>query len=63
MARPKTFSGIDLPARHGDTTVDLPLSATDGVDTNGTIVHRFVDVDYTQRLAPEAILAVLKGWQ
>jgi peroxiredoxin len=58
-----TAFGIDLPARNGDATFELPLPATYVVNPDGTIVHSFVDVDYTQRLAPEAIVAALKQLQ
>lgn len=53
--------GIDLPAHNGDTTFELPVPATYVVETNGQIIHSFVDVDYTQRLAPEAIVDALQG--
>lgn len=53
--------GIDLPAYNGDTTFELPVPATYVVDTSGKIIHSFVDVDYTQRLAPEVIVEALKN--
>lgn len=53
--------GIDLAAHNGDNTFELPVPATYIVDTTGTIVHRFVNVDYTQREDPATIIAVLKS--
>lgn len=51
--------GIDLPAYNGDRSFELPLPATYVVDRDRTIVHAFVNPDYTQRLDPAEILAVL----
>ncbi len=53
--------GIDLPATNGDETFELPVPATYVVDSHGTVVHRFVNADYTQREDPEKIVAVLQG--
>lgn len=53
--------GIDLPAHNGDQTFELPVSATYVIDTNGTIVHGDVNVDYTQRMEPAEIVTVLQG--
>ena len=52
--------GIDVPAANGDQSFELPLPATYVVNTNGTIVHAFVNVDYTQREDPDVIIAALK---
>ena len=53
--------GIDIPAYNGDSTFELPLPATYVVNTDGKIVHSFVNADYTQRLDPDAILTALKN--
>lgn len=53
--------GIDIPAYNGDSTFELPLPATYVVDTNGKIVHSFVNADYTQRLDPNVILTALQN--
>ncbi|MBP0020182.1 MAG: AhpC/TSA family protein [Cyanobacteria bacterium SBLK] len=52
--------GIDLPARNGDTTFELPIPATYVIAPDGTIVHAFANTDYTKRLDPEDIIAALK---
>ncbi|OIR05111.1 putative peroxiredoxin bcp [mine drainage metagenome] len=51
--------GLDIPAYNGDRTFKLPMPATYVVDRDGTIVHAFVDADYTRRLEPAEILRVL----
>ena len=52
--------GIDIPAYNGDDTFELPMPATYVIDTNGTILHAFVDADYTSRLEPAEIVEILK---
>ena len=52
--------GIDLEKSNGDKTHTLPLSATFIVDKDGTIIERFVDVDYKKRMDPEEIISILK---
>ena len=47
----------------GNDTFELPVPATYVVNTDGVIVHGFVNVDYTQREEPEKIVAVLKQLQ
>ena len=54
---------IDLQAANGTETFELPLPATYIVKANGTIVHAFVNSDYTQRLDPKDIVKVLKRLQ
>jgi peroxiredoxin len=51
--------GIDLPAANGDQTFELPLPATYVVDQGRKIRMAFVDVDYTKRVDPEEVIAVL----
>ena len=53
--------GIDLEAYNGDSSFELPVPATYVVDTTGTIVHAFVNVDYTQREDPDNIVAALQS--
>ncbi|NEP04203.1 MAG: AhpC/TSA family protein [Okeania sp. SIO2G4] len=52
--------GIDLPAYNGDESFELPIPATYVVASDGTIIHAFVNPDYTQRLDPEEIINVLE---
>ncbi|MEQ8961908.1 MAG: peroxiredoxin-like family protein [Coleofasciculus sp. C2-GNP5-27] len=52
--------GIDLPAHNGEDTFELPIPATYVIAQDGTIIHAFVEVDYTKRLDPAEIIAALK---
>ncbi|MFQ5709171.1 MAG: peroxiredoxin-like family protein [bacterium] len=52
--------GIDIPAYNGDDRYEIPIPATYIVDTEGTIVHAFVDADYTKRMEPDEIVAILE---
>lgn len=52
--------GIDLPAQNGDNTFELPIPATYVIAQDGTIIHAFVEADYTKRLDPKEIIAALK---
>ena len=52
--------GIDIPAHNGDTTFELPIPATYVIAPDGTIIHAFVNTDYTKRLDPEDIVVALK---
>ncbi|MEO1300282.1 MAG: alkyl hydroperoxide reductase [Cyanobacteria bacterium J06636_16] len=49
-----------MVAYNGDETFELPVPATYVVNTDGTIVHAFVNLDYKQREDPEAIVAALQ---
>ncbi|MGD1902816.1 MAG: peroxiredoxin-like family protein [Geitlerinemataceae cyanobacterium] len=53
--------GLDIPAHNGDDTFELPVPATCVIAADGTVLHAFVNVDYTQRLEPAEILAALKS--
>jgi len=53
--------GIDLVASQGNDRFELPMPATYIVGRDDVIVHAFVDVDYTRRMEPDDIVAVLKG--
>lgn len=52
--------GIDLPEENGDDSYGLPFPATYVVNSDGTIVLAFVDVDYTKRLEPVEVIKALK---
>ncbi len=49
----------DLPARYGHGGWLLPVPATYVVDSGGIVRAAHVDVDYRERMAPEAIIAAL----
>ncbi len=50
---------IDIPAHNGDETFELPIPATYVIAPDGTVIHAFVDPDYTQRLEPKVVLEIL----
>jgi len=52
--------GINLPAFDGNKRYELPLPATYVIDSSGSILHAFVDADYTQRMDPQTIIALLQ---
>jgi len=52
--------GIDIATANGDDSYELPIAATYVIDSDGTIVHVFVDTDYTKRLEPAEAVEVLK---
>jgi len=49
-----------LPEINGDGGWDLPVPATFVIDADGRIALAHLDIDYRERLDPEAILAALK---
>jgi peroxiredoxin len=51
--------GVDLAAVNGDDSWELPLPGTFVIDRTGIVRLAFVDVDYTKRLEPAAILDTL----
>jgi peroxiredoxin len=53
--------GIDIPAANGDETFELPVPATYVIDQSGIIRAAHVDKDYTKRMEPTDIVAVLKA--
>ena len=55
----KSF-GADLADYNGDRTYELPIPATYVIGVDSVIRHAFVDTDYTKRLEPEEVVAVLK---
>jgi peroxiredoxin len=56
-------SGNALPDKNGDDSWVLPIPATYVIDTNGTIVLAFIDIDYRNRLEPAQIVAALESLQ
>ena len=54
-------NGKALPTINGDESWELPVPATYVVGPDRRIALAFVDVDYRTRLAPEEILAALRG--
>ena len=56
-------SGHALPEKNGDESWVLPIPATYVIDTDGTIVLAFVDLDYRNRLEPAEILTALRRCQ
>ena len=52
--------GADVSAANGDESYELPITATYVIAGDGTIVHAFVDTDYTKRLEPAEAVEVLK---
>jgi len=55
--------GIDLTDYNGDEKYELPIPSTFVVDTDGTIVYAYHDLDYTSRMEPEDLLNKLKDLQ
>lgn len=51
--------GLDLPTANGDDSFELPLPATYVIDTEGAVVWRHVDADYTKRAEPNDVIAAL----
>lgn len=51
--------GIDIPASNGDDTFTLPVPATYVIGQDGTVLYHFVNVDYTKRVEPATLVAVL----
>ncbi len=51
---------FDVPKYNGDETWELPIPATYIVNTDGKIVHAFVNADYTKRMEPTEIISKLK---
>ena len=51
---------IDVAIANGDASYELPMTATYVIDSDGTIIHAFVDTDYTKRLEPAEAVEVPK---
>ncbi len=52
---------LDLDKYNGDTSKELPLSATYLIDPDGMIRYAFIDADYRKRAEPSAVVEALKG--
>jgi peroxiredoxin len=50
---------LDIPARNDTNEWALPVSATYVIDSDGSIVYAYTDVDYRDRADPRDVLAVL----
>ena len=53
-------AGLDIPAYNGDDSFRLPVPATYIVGTDGIIKADFVNADYTRRMEPAEIVALLQ---
>ncbi|WP_017302916.1 peroxiredoxin-like family protein [Spirulina subsalsa] len=53
--------GIDLQTSNGNSDFELPIPATYVVNTEGIIIHSFVNPDYTQRQNPQDLLPILQN--
>jgi peroxiredoxin len=53
-------AGLDIPAYNGDDSFRLPVPATYIVGSDGIIKADFVNADYTQRMEPADIVALLR---
>ena len=53
--------GIDLEAYNGAGRWELPVTATYIVAKDGTITAGMVDMDYTKRMEPAAIISALQA--
>jgi peroxiredoxin len=51
--------GIDLAERHGNDGGFIPLPATYVVGRDGVVRYAFVDIDFTRRAEPAAVVAAL----
>lgn len=52
--------GIDLPARNGDDSHELPIPAVYVLDASGRVAFAHVDADFTRRADPEAAVAAVE---
>ena len=55
--------GVDLQARNGDDSYEVPFPASYLVDGKGTVRYAFLDPDYTRRLEPSTALAWIDEMQ
>ena len=54
-------AGIDLPERHGNGGWLLPVPAAYVIDRDGVIRWDFLDIDFTRRADPAAVVRALGG--
>jgi peroxiredoxin len=52
--------GLDLPARNGDVSFELPVPATYLIDSEGVVRRAFIEPDWTQRGEPADFVESLK---
>ena len=55
--------GLDVPAANADDSWELPVPATYLIDTGGKIQAAHVDRDYTRRMEPGKLVALLRDLQ
>ena len=53
--------GLDLAGYNGNSSNELPLSATYVINPDGTVTYAFLDADYTTRAEPDAVMAALRS--
>lgn len=53
--------GIDIAARNGDDSFELPVPATYVVDASGTVRYAYANADYTKRAEPADVLAAVQA--
>lgn len=51
--------GLDIPAFNGDASFTLPIPATYVVGSDGKVIYKFADVDYSKRAEPGDLLNAL----
>jgi peroxiredoxin len=52
---------LGLDKYNGDTSNELPVSATYVIDPDGVIRYAFIDADYRKRAEPSAVVETLNG--
>jgi len=55
--------GLDVPAANDDDSWELPVPATYLLDTGGKVLAAHVDKDYTRRMEPGELVALLRHLQ
>lgn len=56
----KSF-GLDIPARNGDDSYELPIPATYIIDGSSVVRYAYANADYTKRAEPAEVLAAAKA--
>ncbi|TWU66647.1 MULTISPECIES: peroxiredoxin-like family protein [Crateriforma] len=54
---------LELAKYNGNDAMELPLSATYVIDTDGKITYAFLDADYKKRAEPAEVVAAVKQLQ
>jgi peroxiredoxin len=52
--------GLDIPARNGDSSFELPIPATYLIDTGGIVRRAFIEPDHTRRGEPAEFVQALQ---